>query len=101
MKLPTWLLALSATLLVQSAASFMGQCLPVVAPLLTASTGLAPERIGNLSSITSLGTCLFLAFGGPVLARLGPVRMLQIGAGTAVTALLVAATGFVPAVFAA
>jgi hypothetical protein len=35
-KLPAWLLALSATLLVQSAASFMNQCLPVVAPLLTA-----------------------------------------------------------------
>ena len=101
MKPPVWLLALGATMLAQSVSSFMGQCLPVVAPLLTASTGLAPERIGNFSSITSIGTCLFLAFGGPVLARVGPVRMLQVGAGTAVAALMIAATGWVPALFAA
>jgi MFS family permease len=97
MKLPTWLLALSATLLVQSAASFMGQCLPVVAPLLTASTGLAPERIGNLTSLTSLGTVLFLALGSPILARLGPVGALQLGAGLSVLALLIAASGYWPA----
>ena len=97
MKIPVWLLALSATLLVQSAASFMGQCLPVVAPLLTASAGIAPERIGNLTSLTSLGTVLFLAFGSPILARLGPVGALQLGAGLSVVALLIAATGFWPA----
>jgi MFS family permease len=97
MKPPTWLLALGATLLAQSASSFMGQCLPVVAPLLTASTGLAPERIGNLSSLVSLGTVLFLAFGSPFLARLGPVRSLQAGAGCAVLGLLVAASGVWPA----
>jgi len=97
MKAPAWLLALSATLLVQSAASFMGQCLPVVAPLLTASAGIAPERIGNLTSLTSLGTILFLAFGSAILARLGPVGALQLGAGLSVVALLIAATGFWPA----
>lgn len=94
---PAWLNALGATLLAQSAASFMGQCLPVVAPLLTASAGLAPERIGNLSSLVSLGTILFLAFGSPVLARLGPVRSLQFGSGFAVLGLLVASTGVWPA----
>lgn len=97
MKSPAWLLALGATLLAQSASSFMGQSLPVVAPLLTASTGLAPERIGNLSSLVSLGTVLFLAFGSPFLARLGPVRSLQAGAGCAVAGLLVAASGLWPA----
>lgn len=97
MKLPVWVLALSATLLVQTAASFMNQCLPVVAPLLTASTGLAPQRIGNLTSLGSVGTVLFLAFGSAILARLGPVRSLQLGAGLAVVALLIAATGFWPA----
>ena len=86
MKFPPWLLALGATLLAQSAASFMGQCLPVVAPLLTAASGVAPERIGNLSSLVSFGTVLFLAFGSPFLARLGPVRSLQIGSGFAVSA---------------
>jgi MFS family permease len=97
MKIPNWLLALGATLLMQSTASFMGQCLPVVAPLLTASAGLAPERIGNLTSLTSLGTVLFLTFGSAFLARFGPVRMLQIGAGFAMLAMLIAATGWWPA----
>ncbi len=75
----------------------MGQCLPVVAPLLTKSTGLAPERIGNLSSLTSVGSCLFLAFGSPILARLGPVRSLQAGSLLAVVAMAIAATGSWPA----
>ena len=75
----------------------MGQCLPVVAPLLTASAGIAPERIGNLTSLTSLGTVLFLAFGSAILARLGPVGALQLGAALSVVALLIAATGFWPA----
>jgi MFS family permease len=96
MKFPPWLLALGATLLVQSAASFMNQCLPVVAPLLTASTGLAPERIGNLSSLTSLGTVLFLVFGSALLARLGPVRTLQCGAAVSAIALVLAASGWWP-----
>ncbi len=93
MKLPPWLLALGATLLVQSAASFMNQCLPVVAPLLTASTGVAPERIGNLSSLTSFGSVLFLMFGSAFLARLGPVRTLQCGAAISALALVLASSG--------
>jgi MFS family permease len=96
MKLSPWLLALGATLLVQSAASFMNQCLPVVAPLLTASIGLAPERIGNLSSLTSFGTVLFLLFGSAILARLGPVRTLQCGAAISAVALVLAALGWWP-----
>jgi MFS family permease len=96
MKFSPWLLALGATLLVQTSASFMGQCLPVVAPLLTASTGVAPERIGNLSSLTSFGTVLFLAFGSAFLARMGPVRTLQCGAATSAIALVLAASGWWP-----
>ena len=68
-----WIAALGATLLMQSVASFMTQSLPVVAPLITASAGLAPERVGNFSSLTALGTVLFLLLGGPFLARMGPV----------------------------
>ncbi|MBW6399576.1 MFS transporter [Roseomonas sp. HJA6] len=92
-----WIAALSATLLMQSVASFMTQSLPVVAPLITASAGLAPERVGNLSSLTALGTVLFLLLGGPYLARLGPVRTLQAGAALSATALLAAGFGTVAA----
>ena len=97
MKPPVWLLALGATMLAQTISSFMGQCLPVVAPLLTANIGLAPERIGNLSSLTSLGSVLFLAFGSPLLARFGPIRSLQLGTGLSICAMAVAALGWWPA----
>jgi MFS family permease len=64
-----------------------------------ASTGLAPERVGNLSSLTALATVLYLMIGGVFLARMGPVRMLQLGTAMAVTALLVASLGQAWAIF--
>ena len=94
--MPVWVLALGTTLGMQTVASFLDQSLPIIAPLLLSGTGLAPERIGNISSCNALGTILFLLFGGPVLARLGPVRMLQVGAVAAACGLAVAATGWWP-----
>lgn len=95
--MPPWIAALGATLLMQTVASFMGQSLPVIAPLITASAGLAPERIGNLSSLVAAGTVVFLLLGGPFLARLGPVRMLQAGAMVSAVAMLTAGLGVLPA----
>ena len=101
-RVPLWVLALGTTLGMQTVASALDQSLPIIAPLLTAGTGMAPERIGNLSSLNSLGTVLFLLFGPPLLARLGPVRMLQAGALCAVLGLAIAASGWWPAlIFAA
>jgi MFS family permease len=80
----------------QTVASFLDQSLAITAPLLTAGANLAPERIGNISSLSSLGTVLFLLVGGPLLARLGPVRMLQLGALTAAVGILVASSGWWP-----
>ena len=85
----------------QTVASFLDASLPIIAPLLTAGVGIAPERVGNLSSLNSLGTVLFLMFGVPILARLGPVRTLQAGAVLAASALSVAATGWWPALIVA
>src|SRR4051794_29085323 len=100
-RLPLWVLALSTTLGMQINASLLDQSLPIVAPLLTADLGLAPERIGILSSLSALGTVLFLLFGPPILVRLGPVRMLQIGALTAVSGLLLATSGYWPLILCA
>ena len=94
--MPVWLLALATTLGMQSVASFLDLSLPIIAPLLTAGAGLAPERIGNIASCNALGTVLFLLFGGPLLARLGPVRMLQFGTIAAVIGLAIAASGYWP-----
>lgn len=92
-----WIAALGATLLMQTMASFMTQSLPVIGPMLTASFGLAPETIGNLSALNAFGTVCFLAFGGPILARLGPVRMLQVGAAMSAVGLLAVGIGTMPA----
>ena len=93
--------ALGATLLMQSVASFMGQCLPVVAPLLTAQAGVGTQAIGVISALTSAGTVLFLAFGGPLLVRLGPVRMLQAGSLVGAASLAICASGWWPALLCA
>ncbi len=98
---PLWVVALATTLGMQINASMLDQTLAIVAPLLTRGLGIAPERIGNLSSLSSLGTVLFLLFGGPILARLGPVRMLQLGALIAVSGLLLAASGIWPLILCA
>ena len=92
-----WIAALGATLLMQSVASYLTQSLPVIAPLITASAGLAPESIGNLAALVAGGTMLFLLLGGPFLARWGPVRTLQAGAALAALGMLVAGAGTAPA----
>jgi len=89
----SWQTALGVTLLMQTVAAFLGQVLPVLAPLLTSGAGVSPQGIGYLSALTSFGTVLFLAFGGPLLARLGPVRSLQLGTGLAALSLLLATSG--------
>ncbi len=97
MKIPAWVAALGATLLMQAVASYLSQTLPVVAPLLMVSAGLRPETIGLLNGLGSAGTVLVLLCGGPVLARFGPVRALQGGAMISALGLLLVLLGAWPA----
>ncbi len=98
---PAWVVALSATLLMQTVASLLTQSLAVIAPLITASAGLSPQSIGNLSALVAAGTMLFLLLGNPFLSRWGPVRTLQAGAALSAFAMVVATTGFAPALMVA
>ncbi|WP_439599030.1 MFS transporter [Falsiroseomonas sp.] len=90
-----WVAALSATLLMQTVGTFLSQAVPVVAPLMTLDLGLRPESVGNFASVNTLGAILFLLFGTPLVARFGPLRMLQAGALLGSLALLTAAAGIV------
>jgi hypothetical protein len=67
--LAPWVVALGATLLMQVVTTVATQALPIIAPLVTRSTGLAPEAIGPIFSVTMLGSVLFMAFGMPVLVH--------------------------------
>lgn len=98
---PSWAVALGATLLLQTVTSFLVQTLPVVAPLVTGGTGLPPESVGHAMGLVGCGTVFYLTCGGPMLARLGPVRMLQAGASLAALALLGITAGTPAALFAA
>jgi MFS family permease len=93
MRIPAWIGALYATLLMQTVAAFLGQSLTVVAPLITRDAGMSPEAIGHLSALVAAGTALFLLLGGPFLTRWGPVRSLQIGALVSAGAILLAGFG--------
>ncbi len=91
----SWIAALSATLLMQTVGTFLSQCVPVVAPIMTADLGIPPQTIGNFSSLNTLGAILFLLLGTPLVARFGPARMLQWGALVGALSLGMAAVGSV------
>src|SRR5438876_7042538 len=72
-RIPLWISALGVTSVMQVTSAFLTTAMPVIAPTLTASAGVAPERVGHLTAMGSLGTMLFLVIGGPLLVRFGPV----------------------------
>ena len=88
-----WRQALGVTMLMQVTCSFLIQAMPVIGPTLTAAAGVAPEQIGLLSSIISLGTLWFLASGHVLLPRWGAVRVLQGGAILGAVAVLFGLSG--------
>lgn len=92
---PPFLLPLAATLMVQTVGVFVSQTIPVVAPIMTAELGLAPERVGNLATLSTLGAILFLLFGTPFVAAFGPARLLQWGVVVGALAMALAASGVV------
>ena len=87
---PGWKLAFAGTFAMQALVAFLTLAIPVLGPLLTSAAGEPPEAIGTISSLTALGTLWFLAAGGPLLERFGPLRSLQLGALVAALGLALA-----------
>ncbi|MCA0418108.1 MAG: MFS transporter [Proteobacteria bacterium] len=81
-------------MLVQVVSSFAGAAIPLLGPLLTQRWGLAPESIGYVSAVVSVGICWFLACGNPMLDHHGPVRALQIGLACVAAGLLLMSQPF-------
>ncbi|RKK01774.1 MFS transporter [Pseudoroseomonas wenyumeiae] len=89
LRVPLWVSALVATLIVQTVSSFSSLAIPLLGPPLMGRAGLPLESIGLVSAMTSAGICWCLACGGPMLAHHGPVRTLQIGLAGMALGLLV------------
>jgi len=77
---PDWKSSFAGTFAMQALVAFLTLAMPVLGPLVTAAAGEPPEAIGAISSLTALGTLSFLAAGGPLIERFGPMRSLQAGA---------------------
>ena len=90
------LTGLAIALLLQCAISFLNMAMPVLGPVITKAAGIAPERIGLLNSIHYAGAIWFLTVSGPLLARTGPLRLLQLGCLLSASAMAVIALGWWP-----
>ena len=66
--------------------AFLVRMLPTLAPVLIVEAAVAPSFIGYLAAIGTVGSMLFYLAGTPLVRRLGPVRIMQLG-------MLVAAAG--------
>ncbi len=82
------MLALAATVLIQTALSYLSRLIPTLAPVLTATSGLSFDAVGYLAAAGTAGSILFLAAGNPLVARLGPIRALQSGLATGIIGVL-------------
>ena len=92
-RLPLWMTALGAALLMQTSSAFLTRLFPVMGPVLTDAAGVAPQDIGILAAVGSFGTMAYLVVGGDLLPRLGPVRTLQLGGVIGTVGLLAALAG--------
>src|SRR6185436_13548767 len=74
----------------QSVVAFLVRMLPTLAPVLIVEAAVAPSFIGYLAAVGTVGSMLFYLTGTPLVRRLGPVRIMQLGmlVGAAGTALL-------------
>ncbi|NQW10497.1 MAG: MFS transporter [Alphaproteobacteria bacterium] len=87
------LVPLGITFVLQMMVSVLQMTIPVLAPVLTAEAGLAPERIGNFTSLSFIGALWFLTINAQVMPITGPLRLLQIGNLIAATGLLLVLPG--------
>ena len=101
--MPGFVAPLSAFLLVRTIASAAFLTLQVVAPAAVHDLEVDASMVGLVSSLTFFGTMIGSPTGGPLVARFGPIRLMQLGLIGCAASLLLAASGWlwltVPAAF--
>ena len=86
-------IAIATTFALQSATALTWMTLPVLAPYVALSAGVAPSRIGEMAGVMFLGALLANLLGAQLVAIIGAVRTLQLGSGIAAAGLLLAQHG--------
>jgi MFS family permease len=72
--------------------------LPVLAPYVALSAGVAPNRIGEMAGVMFLGAMVANLLAAQLVAVFGALRTIQVGAGIAAAGLLLAQYGTWPAI---
>ena len=89
-------LALAATLAIQTLVAVAVYCAPVMAPVAARALGLSPNAVGWFITVVYLGSMLGSVTAGGWMARLGAIRVSQVGLVLCLAGLALAATASLP-----
>jgi len=74
-----WITPLAVTLAIQTLVAVAVYCAPVIAPVAVRDLDVSPSAIGWFIATVYLGAMIGSASAGGWMARVGPIRMSQIG----------------------
>lgn len=94
----TWAVPLAVTLAIQTLVAVAVYCAPVIAPVAVRDLGVPPSAIGWFIATVYLGSMIGSASAGGWMARLGPIRLSQIGLLACLIGLALAASARLPLV---
>jgi MFS family permease len=93
-----WATPLAVTLAIQTLVAVAVYCAPVMAPVVVRDLGVAPSTIGWFIATVYLGSMIGSASASGWMARVGPIRMSQIGLLACLVGLGLAASALLPLV---
>ncbi len=86
-------LPLAITFAIQMLTALAVFCAPVMAPVAAPAMGVAPSAIGYFITASYLGAMIGTSFAGGTVARLGPIRVSQLGLALCLAGLACSAIG--------
>jgi MFS family permease len=77
--LPTWIVAITVIVVLQTTSAYLGRLIPIAAPAFTREFGWDESLVGYLSAANVIGALFILTAGIGLIKRMGGVLALQIG----------------------
>ncbi|HTN28747.1 MAG TPA: MFS transporter [Burkholderiales bacterium] len=93
-----WITPLAVTFAIQTLVAVAMYCAPVIAPAAVRDLGVSPSAIGWFIATAYLGSMIGSASAAGWMARVGPIRMSQIGLLACLVGLALAASAMLPLV---